>query len=263
MGDLLAAYDDNLRTSAEMLDAADVARLGPLWLGTFRGGHGFVSYRGLDGADIPALVRGATAYFGGRDDVEQVEWKTRAHDHAPGLHEALTAHGYVAGEPESVMIGRAQALAVDVPLPDGVALRRVTTASDVARMVAMQDEVFGTRTNAEELLRRMRTARGIECWVAEAEGRVVSAGRLHPVPGTDFAGIWGGATLPQWRKQGIYRALTAARARSALAAGHRLIHSDSTPWSRPILEAYGFVKVTETTPYERICSRTPRSAHSP
>jgi predicted GNAT family acetyltransferase len=72
---------------------------------------------------------------------------------------------------------------------------------------------------------------------------------LEPVPGTEFAGIWGGATLPEWRGRGIYRALTAARARSALRLGRTLIHSDSTEASRPILERSGMVKVSTTTPY--------------
>ncbi len=67
--------------------------------------------------------------------------------------------------------------------------------------------------------------------------------------GTEFAGVWGGATRPEFRGRGIYRALTAARARSALALGKTLIHSDSTEYSRPILERYGFVKVSTTTPY--------------
>ena len=86
--------------------------------------------------------------------------------------------------------------------------------------------------------------------MAEADGEVVSAGRLEPVEGTEFAGIWGGATRPQWRGRGIYRALTAARARSAIAHGKRYINSDSTEFSRPILERSGLVKVTTTTPYE-------------
>jgi predicted GNAT family acetyltransferase len=89
----------------------------------------------------------------------------------------------------------------------------------------------------------------MEMWVAEAGGRMVSAGRLEPVAGTDFAGIWGGATLPEWRGRGIYRALTAARARSALRLGKTLIHSDSTEFSRPILERSGLVKASTTTPY--------------
>jgi N-acetylglutamate synthase-like GNAT family acetyltransferase len=89
----------------------------------------------------------------------------------------------------------------------------------------------------------------MELWVAEADGEIVSAGRLEPVPATEFAGIWGGATRPEWCGRGIYRALTAARARSALVLGKRLIHSDSTENSRPILERAGLVKVSTTTPY--------------
>jgi N-acetylglutamate synthase-like GNAT family acetyltransferase len=90
---------------------------------------------------------------------------------------------------------------------------------------------------------------GMELWVAESGGEIVSAGRLEPVRGTEFAGIWGGATLEAWRGRGIYRALTSARARSALAHGASLIHSDSTEYSRPILERSGFARVSTTTPY--------------
>jgi hypothetical protein len=251
MSDLLAAYDYCLRTEAEMLGALDVARIGPLWLGTFPGEQGFISYRDLAGADLEALVALAVEHFDQNAGVTHVEWKTRAHDDAPGLHEVLVRRGFVPGEPESVMIGEAVALAVELPLPEGVALRQITEDGDIRRMVAMQDDVFGSRTGAEKLLEELAADPTIECWVAEVGGDVVCAGRLHPVHGTVFAGIWGGATRPLWRRQGIYRALTAVRARSALRQGKRLIHSDSTEYSRPILERYGFVKVTETTPYER------------
>ena len=67
--------------------------------------------------------------------------------------------------------------------------------------------------------------------------------------GTDFAGIWGGSTLPDYRGRGIYRALVAARASSAVERGIRFIHSDCTDMSRPILERSGLQAVTTTTPY--------------
>jgi hypothetical protein len=38
-------------------------------------------------------------------------------------------------------------------------------------------------------------------------------------------------------------------ARSAIAMGKTLIHSDSTEYSRPILERSGFLAVSMTTPY--------------
>jgi GNAT superfamily N-acetyltransferase len=120
-------------------------------------------------------------------------------------------------------------------------------------MCEVQDEIYGI-DQADEfvdaLTGRLAIDPLMELWVADADGRIVSMGRLEPVPDSPFAGLWGGSTVPAWRGRGIYRALTAARARSALAGGHTLLQSDSTEFSRPILERSGMVKVTTTTPYE-------------
>jgi len=255
-GRLLAAYDEQLRGDAEVTPGAmSMTRHGPLYLVTFDDGRGWITYRDLDGADaegIRGLVSGALDHYRADPAVTRVEWKSRGHDAAPRLHEALVEHGFAPEEPESIMIGEARALAVDVPLPDGVTLRQITAAADVRAMSAMADEVFGEPVNErtpDVLLRRMARDVGMEIWVAEADGRIVCAGRLERVAGTEFAGLWGGATVPEWRGRGIYRALTAARARSALRMGATLLHSDSTEYSRPILERSGFVRVSSTTPY--------------
>jgi hypothetical protein len=255
IADLLAAYDEELRTDAETPSAVTVAHLGPLRLVTFAGGSGFVTYKDLAGADIRTIQRWvceAIAHYRRDSEIDRVEWKTRGHDHAPGLHEALLNNGFAPDEPESIMIGEAHTLAVDVPVPAGVQLRRVTTEADVRAMCAMVGAVFDDPHSdevADALLRRLTFDDGMELWVAESEGQIISAGRLEPVRGSRFAGIWGGATRPDWRGLGVYRALTAARARSALRAGKTLIHSDSTEYSRPILERSGLVRVSTTTPY--------------
>jgi hypothetical protein len=232
-----------------------VSHLGILRLVTFSNGQGFVTYPNPGAAEaerLPRLVSEALDHFRRDPGITRVEWKTRGHDHAPGLHEALLGNAFEQQEQESVMIGLAKLLAVDVPLPANVTLRRITDEADVGAMAAMQNEVFGDPFSDESalaLLRRLALNDGMELWVAEAEGQIVSAGRLEPVADTEFAGIWGGATREAWRHRGIYRALTAARARSAIAAGKTLIHSDSTEYSRPILERSGLVRVSTTTPY--------------
>ncbi len=252
---LLDVYDDQLRTDAETPSAVDVTRHGPLRLVTFAGGRGFVTYRDLGGADATAirlLVAEAKAHYLADPGINRIEWKTRGHDHAPGLHGALLEQGFNAEETESIMIGEATTLAVAVRLPDGVTLRQVAEESDVRAMCAMQDEAFGdpvSEATADAVLRRLSLGDGMELWVAEAAGAMISAGRLEPVPDTRFAGIWGGATRREWRGRGVYRALTAARASSALEIGKTLIHSDSTEFSRPILERSGLIKVSTTTPY--------------
>jgi hypothetical protein len=257
---LLRAYDEQLRE--ETASATSVVRIGPLACATYLGGRGFITYKSLEVGGRPAteesvraLVEQALTHYEAMPEIGRVEWKTRGHDHAPGLHEALVEHGFVPDEPESVMVGEARLLAYDVELPAGVVIRQVTAEDDVRRMMSMQAEVFEDTPEraeemAEQVLHRLRTRDDMEMWVAEAGGWVVSAGRLEPVEGTEFAGIWGGATRPEWRGKGIYRALTAARARSAIRHGKRYINSDSTEFSRPILERSGLVKVSTTTPYE-------------
>jgi hypothetical protein len=252
---LLAAYDTQLRTESETPNAIHVSRLGALRLVTFTGGHGFITYQNLGNADADALRRlvpEALNHFISDSEITRVEWKTRGHDNAPELSEILVDNGFIPDEPESIMVGEALDLAADVSLPATVTLRRVSEEKDVRAMSAMQDEVFGDPVSedmADALLRRLSLADGMELWVAESEGEIVSAGRLEPVPDSDFAGIWGGATRVPWRGKGIYRAMTSARARSALAMGRTLIHSDSTEYSRPILERSGLIAVSTTTPY--------------
>lgn len=259
---LLAAYDSQLRREAEVPSALSTVELGPLVLATYLGGRGFITYRSLDTEAGPAtsesvreLVAAALEHYRGQPGITRVEWKSRGHDHAPGLHESLLAAGFVAEEPESVMVGEAELLAVDVELPAGVTVRRLTDEGEVRAMIAVAGEIFGddeeeTAQATDQLLHRLRTRDDMEMWVAEEGGRILSTGRLEPVEGTDFAGIWGGATRSEHRGRGIYRALTAARARSAIRLGKRWVNSDSTEFSRPILERSGLVRVTTTTPYE-------------
>ncbi len=250
---LLAAYDAQLRI--EGASARSVTRLGPLRLFTYGGGRGWVTYPRLEGVDEPTLrgwVAASLAHYRSDEAITRVEWKTRQHDDAPGLHDALLDHDFVPGEPESIMLGETSALVRDAPLPDGVTLRTVTDVADVRRMCRMLDLAFGEQVSermAEGLLHRLSLRDGMELWVAESDGEMVAAGRLEPVADSDFAGLWGGATLPPWRGRGLYRALTTARASSALAMGKTLLQSDSTEYSRPILERAGLVKVGTTTPY--------------
>jgi N-acetylglutamate synthase-like GNAT family acetyltransferase len=252
---LLRVYDEQLRTTAEVRGAVRTSRIGPVTVAVFPGGTGFVTYPhpgDARGRGLHEWVGDVVAHLAADPEVVDVEWKTRGHDDTPGLHAALVEHGFEPGEVESVMLGPAEGLAVDVPLPDGVTLRRATEEVDVRAASAMADRAFGdplSDRRADDILERLGRGDGVELWVAEADGEVVGSGRLEPVPGTEVAGIWGGATLPQWRGRGIYRALTAERARSALRMGMHYLHSDSTELSRPILERSGLVPITTTTPY--------------
>ncbi len=255
---LLQAHDADLRGGAELADATDVHRIGPLWLGR-HGSRGFVTYRDLDGAEgaaLDALIGAAIAHFAASDGLDRFEWKTRGHDAPSDLAGHLARAGLVADDPETVMIGETDRLAGEPGSPDGISLRRAGEAGDLAADVAavgrLHRDVFGPDSpdlDAQLLAQLPVPDAGVELWLAEAGGAVVGAGRLDLVAGTRFAGLFGGGTRADQRHRGVYRALTAARAASALVRGASLVYAECTPFSRPILERSGLVAVTTTTPW--------------
>ena len=113
--DLLAVYDARLRGEAEMGNTVRRQRIGPVHAGEFGSrGTGFVSYHDLDGLSGEALddlISSVVAHFREGTNVTEFEWKTRGHDAPHDLPERLLAHGFVADEVETVMIGSASAIA--------------------------------------------------------------------------------------------------------------------------------------------------------
>lgn len=73
-------YDQQLRAEAEVVDAPEVVRIGPLWAATFpRRGRGFVTYQQIaPQTDLEGLVSDVVRHFAADDRVDHVEWKTRA-----------------------------------------------------------------------------------------------------------------------------------------------------------------------------------------
>lgn len=252
--ELLRIYDDQLRGEAEVASTKGVRTHGPLFWAQ-HGDDGFVTYRSLadvESAELDRLIMETIAHFRDETSSPRFEWKTCGHDRPEDLTERLTAAGFVAEEVETVMMGEAARLVGEVELPAGVAVRRIAgegARADLERMVALQEDVFGALGSFLDHVLEVFEEGTSQFWIAEADGEVISAGRLTPVPGTEVAGIWGGATRADWRGRGVYRALVAARARWALEHGCTHLHSDCTAMSRPILERSGLVAVTTTTPY--------------
>jgi GNAT superfamily N-acetyltransferase len=215
--------------------------------------RGFVSAprdTGVRGTDLDRLIARQRDYFAVRG--EAVEWKTYGYDEPADLPDRLHAAGFVPEETETVVVALTTAIAAEPALPDGVVLRQVTADADMRRIAAMESEVWDLdRTwTGEHLIRQVAaTPDDYIVLTAEAAGQVVAAGWIEFHPGSRFAGLWGGATLRQWRGRGIYRALVARRAQLAAARGVRYLQVDASSDSAPILRRLGFQALTTTTPY--------------
>lgn len=251
---LLAAYDDQMRGAPPNPPAGiTYEQDGPLLriVGQFRGFVSGPRDLGVRGAELDGLIARQRDFFAARG--EAVEWKTRGHDVPADLTDRLRAAGFVPEERETVLVGSAADMAVGQPEPpQDVVLRQVTADADMHRIAALETAVWGDDMSwlAKDLIGRVAAAPDeIAVFVAEAGGEVVSAAWLVFRAGTEFAGLWGGSTLAEWRGRGIYRALVAVRAELAVTRGVKYLQVDASDDSSPILQRLGLHAVTTTTPY--------------
>lgn len=244
MHELLAKYDEQVRRVSPFEGIERTDRIVRILLPHWRG----VLWSNLDEATADAAIAGEIARF---DGLGKFEWKYYSYDQPADLPERLRAAGFKAEDTETLLIGDVARLPRESPLPDGIDLREITDEAGVDAMARVNLEGFGEQANEgfrTQVLKEIRAGR-TRMVVAFAGERPVSMGRVEFYAGTEFGGLFGGATVPEFRGRGIFRAVVAQRVAWATAAGCRYLQTDASDDSRPILERLGFIPVGTTTPY--------------
>ncbi|MEV6114493.1 GNAT family N-acetyltransferase [Streptomyces sp. NPDC052109] len=249
---MLARYDREMREHARPDGpGARIERAGAVvrQVADAQGWNG-VLWSGLEPAGADRAIQEQIAYFTGLG--RDFEWKLYGHDRPDDLGARLRAAGFRAEPDETLLIAETDRLASHTEPPAGVRLVRATDPAGVDLVVDVHEKAFGTDGTRlrHRLLARLAADPGtVVAVVALAGDEPVGAARTELVPGTGFAGLWGGGTVEAWRGRGVYRALVAHRARVAAACGYRYLQIDASPMSRPILEGLGFHALSTTTPY--------------
>ncbi len=258
----LQAYDEQIRRSTEApVEGATVEwsgpvlrLLGPPDLAT-AWANAIVASE-LDESTADAAIAEQVGFFGelGR----AFEWKWHGYDQPADLRDRLSAAGFVPDEQETLVVGEVAEVAAacaGASVLDEVTLRHLRPEdadAEFAAIAGQKGRVWGE--DFTDLMSVVRAEWESEpdrllIHVAEARGEVVCSAWVRLHPGTDFASLWGGGTLPEWRRKGIYRALVGRRTREAQERGYRYLQVDASDDSRPILQRLGLHPLTETTPY--------------
>ncbi|PNG21012.1 GNAT family N-acetyltransferase [Streptomyces cahuitamycinicus] len=251
--EVLALFDRDLRAGARPDGpGARVERTGGVvrQVASPQGWNGIV-WSALDEAGADAAIAAQIVHYTGLG--LDFEWKLYGYDRPADLGRRLCAAGFTPGLEETLMVGEVDGLALGTEPPEGVRVVPVTDPAGVDLVADVHEKAFGADSSwlRHQLLARLSAdPETVVAVVAMAGAEPVSSARMELVPGTPFAGLWGGGTVQHWRGRGIYRSLVAHRARAAAARGHRYLQVDASSQSRPILERLGFVPLTTTTPYE-------------
>jgi GNAT superfamily N-acetyltransferase len=211
--EILGLFDEQMRRRA----APDHLYVGKSWSA--------VLWRPDDG-EVDSLIARMRELPG------HVEWKYYSHD-GPELRERLLAAGLEPEDEETVVVAEAASIP---PPPADIELAEAREEFD-----ELAARIFGRRAHG--------VPDNSAAVVAMVDGQPVSGGRVDFEDGVEFAGLFGGVTVPEYRGRGLYRATVARRAELAREHGYRWLYVDALPTSRPILERLGFVAITTTTPF--------------
>lgn len=180
---------------------------------------------------------------------KEFEWKAFSYDQPGDLLARLQVAGFTVGDKEAIVIYDLANGLAPFEIPLNCEVKRVSNPQlladfrSVAERVFQKDYSLTTNQLADALAANRK---GHDGYVGYVDGVPASVGRLYTDPNSQFAGLYGGGTLAEYRSKGCYRALTAARAKDAAAWGSRYLQVDALPTSLPILLRLGFVQIAET-----------------
>ena len=198
--------------------------------------------RATDGVRVDALVERSRAWFAERGRSASL-WMIGPSATPADLADRLLAWGAIE---ESTMT----AMVLDREPPPGPAdvdIRRVATPDGYRRSMEIVADAFdfdaATRSafvdGAEQAWRFWLTEPGRGYLLARVDGTAVAeAGFASTTPGPMV--LSGGATLPEWRGRGAYRALVRWRWDEAVRRGTPVLVVQASEDSRPILDRLGF-----------------------
>ena len=168
-------------------------------------------------------------------------WEVGSHATPADLVDRLLALGLVDDQPTPLAIGMVLDRAAGAGPPPDVEVRRAETRRGASRGRA--DRRGRLRAAGPDEPRPRDDDPNNVVYLAYVDGEPVA--RASGSFGEHGVTLFGGATLPEARGRGAYRALVAARWEDAVARGTPVLVTQAGPMSRPILARLGFREVCE------------------
>ncbi len=166
-------------------------------------------------------------------------WEVGTHATPDDLVERLLALGLVDDEPTPLAVGMVLTSA-PAQAASQVEVRRAETYEEQLAASRIAAVAFGGPEPTEVSLERDPAN---VVYLAYLDGEPVA--RASGSFSQHGVTLFGGATLPEARGRGAYRALVAARWEDAVDRGTPLLVTQASPMSRPILAQLGFREVCE------------------
>jgi GNAT superfamily N-acetyltransferase len=237
-------------------------------------GMNFVSFTFANEQNLERVIDQQVDYF--LPMQQPFTWKVYDHDLLPSLKDKLATRGFAGdADPAAVMVLRVKKAPASLfqPLttldllsksPAGSArvvpgakrsgktdIRRITDREGLKDIIHVLDRVYGghnTWVNGR-LGGHLQVPGYLSVYAAYVEDQPVSIGWTY-FPRGQFASLFAGTTLAEYRKQGLYTSLIAARVQEIRERGYAYAVVEAGSMSKPILARHGFQHLTTVHDYE-------------
>lgn len=246
--ELLELYDREMRIEIDINgmvkeafpDLVRFLRPGP--------GMSFILYSRLTAENADARIAEQIARFSGWDG--PFSWDLYSHDQPSDMLQRLISHGFeLDDEPGAVMVLDLTEAPETLFNTPAAGVRRIEHREQLAEVIAVLETVWGGSFAwiDERLGENMTVPDYLSVYVADVDGKPAACAWIYFNLHSQFAGLFGGATLPDLRGQGLYTALLAVRAQEARQRGYRFLTIDAGSMSAPIVARRGFRQISTVT----------------
>ena len=215
--DLLTLYDTQLRIDIEY---PGVRKETLPYLVRFvrpAPGMNYISYSRLAERDLDPVIQEQIAYFAPMN--QPFSWHVYDHDSPPRLKDRLVAHGFAPdNDPDAIMVLDVQDASPVLLAPVTIDVRRVTRRDQLDEVVQIESQIWGGDFGwlKQRLGEHLDIPNYLCIYVAYMDGQPACSSWVYFHPRSQFAGLFGGATLPAFRQRGLYTAALAVRLQARL-----------------------------------------------
>jgi GNAT superfamily N-acetyltransferase len=205
-------------------------------------GEGLILYSDLDVANADRVISEQVSDFQRRGC--DLTWIVYGHDRPADLKERLLARGFEPEEPEALLVLDLEQVPATLLEPVQHDVRRISQRSQLDDVITIHQQVWEASFEVwrARLARRLVEApESLSLYVAYVDGVPASTAQVSYYGAQPFASLVRAATLPGYRRRGLFTALVATLVQQARLHHVRFLDTDAGLMSRPILEKLGFM----------------------
>lgn len=179
-------------------------------------------------------------------------WKVYDHDPLPSMKDKLALHGFALDDdPADVMVLDVRNAPASLFKPLKVDIRRITNVDGLKDVIHVLDNVWGGHNTwvNERLGGHLQVPGYLSVYVAYVEDQPTSIAWTY-FPHGQFATLFAGSTIADYRKQGLYTSLLSKRLQEIRERGYRFAVVETGSMSKPIVTKHGFQHLTTVHDFE-------------